>query len=163
MVILLPELLAGQGSAVWAVAGSQLLLQVWNQLILHVVLFFTYLWNREGSQISNCLFSHPLDYLQEGSKTAKGLQLLLKRKFTWSAFSDLQRCSTGLQVAYLPCEYVVEWAHDVVWWTESHVLIQGVRPFHGRGVSIPLLEVAEKELGKNRSLPCLRITSKQLP
>lgn len=40
---LLPEPLAGQGSAVGAVAGSQLLSQVGNEPILAVVLFFTYL------------------------------------------------------------------------------------------------------------------------
>lgn len=112
MVILLPELLAGQGSAVWAVAGSQLLLQVWNQLILDVVLFFTYLWNREGSQISNCLFSHPLDYLQEGSKTVKGLQLLLKKKIylkcvSW--FTEVQHWAAGCLPSLWVCCRMSSW------------------------------------------------------
>lgn len=50
---LLPELLAGQGPIAGAVTGSQLLLQVRNQLILVVILLFSYLWNREGSQVRN--------------------------------------------------------------------------------------------------------------
>jgi len=45
---ILPELGAGQGPAVRAVAGSQLLPQVGNQAILAVVLFFSHVQNREA-------------------------------------------------------------------------------------------------------------------
>jgi len=70
-----------------------------------------------------------------------------------------QRCSIGAWVAYLPSEYLIERAHDMVWWTESHVLRESVRPFHSRGISILLLEVAEKELRKTGSFSCLQIIS----
>jgi len=66
-------------------------------------------------------------------------------------------------VAYLPGEYGVERAQDVVGSTEPHVLMEAVGPFHGSGVPVLLLQVAEKELGKAGSLPCLRMRSEYLP
>ena len=69
-----------------------------------------------------------------------------------------QRHGTGLRVAYLPSEDVVERAQDVVRSTESHVLVEGVRPLES-GISVLLLKAAEKELGKIGSRPRLQIRS----
>lgn len=96
--------------------------------------------------------------------------LLCEQAVKWSCLAEhfpaflfvlpaMSGCSTGAWVAYLSSEYFIEWAHDVVWGAESHVLIQTVRPFHSRGISILLLEVAEKELRKTGTLSCLQITS----